>query len=102
MPILPKELKNRSKDLKIHQTTPMGHAGSIKPSKEDLTESNKKDIEMKDKKHVDPQGEFLKHPQVQSKVIDNKQLVNDTAYFLHHPQIKPHGPSMPPKKPHGK
>ena len=102
MAILPKELQSKKKNLQIHQTTPMGHAGSMKSGKENLTESNKEDIEMKDKKEVEPQGSFLKHPQVQSKVISRKQLVNDTAYFLHHPQIKPHGPKMPPMKPRGK
>ena len=44
-------------------------------------------------------GEHLKHPQV--KPINQHKLVNDTAYFLHHPQIKPHGPNFPPKKPRG-
>ena len=47
-------------------------------------------------KHVEA-GSHLDHPRV--KAIKQHKLVNDTAYFLHHPQIKPHGPSLPPKKP---
>lgn len=45
------------------------------------------------------EGSHLDHPRVHA--IKQHKLVNDTAYFLHHPQIKPHGPSMPPKKPKG-
>ena len=43
------------------------------------------------------EGSHLKHPRV--KAIKQHKLVNDTANFLHHPQIKPHGSNMPAKKP---
>jgi hypothetical protein len=91
-PILPKELKN--KKVKIHQTTPMGHAGSAEPGDSSKESDKEEDGMIK-------RDSFLKHPQVRSKAISQHKLINDTAYFLHHPQIKPHGPSMPPKKPKG-
>jgi coenzyme F420-reducing hydrogenase alpha subunit len=43
--------------------------------------------------------EFLKHPRVKS--VKQRKLINDTAYFLHHPQVGAKGPKMPPKKPKG-
>ena len=53
--------------------------------------------EKKEKQVDDMPAEHLKHPRV--KAVKQKKLVNDTAYFLHHPQIGAKGPKMPPKKP---
>jgi len=58
---------------------------------------SERDPEPVEKSEEVKEGSFLEHKQVHN--IKQKKLVNDTAYFLHHPQIAPHGPSMPPKKP---
>jgi hypothetical protein len=56
--------------------------------------------EKKVKKQVaDKPEDFLKHPRV--KAIKQHKLVNDMAYFLHHPQMGAKGQKMPPKKPKG-
>src|SRR5215469_9005387 len=62
------------------------------------TERSPEMAEDKNPGHV-KSGSHLDHPRV--KAIKQHKLVNDTAYFLHHPQIKPHGEKMPPKKPRG-
>lgn len=55
--------------------------------------------EKKVKQDKDMPAEHLKHPRV--KAVKNKRLINDSAYFLHHPQVGAKGPKMPPKKPKG-
>ena len=35
--------------------------------------------------------DFLKHPQLEEKLPDQKHLTNDHASFLHHPQVKSEG-----------
>jgi hypothetical protein len=101
MATLPKELKN--KQAKMHLTTPAGHAASGGPQSQPndgMSENRqeKEDLSMEDGKSMG-RDSFLHHPQVRSKAVHQKKLVNDTAYFLHHPQIPPHGPKMPPAKP---
>jgi hypothetical protein len=63
----------------------------------DSPESAEKTNPGHEKSEYVKEGSHLDHPR--TKAIKQHKLVNDTAYFLHHPQIKPHGPSMPPKKP---
>lgn len=85
------------------ETDRLGHEGGS-PMKEehvhkDSPESAEKTNPGDQKPEYVKEGSHLDHPRV--KAIKQHKLVNDTAYFLHHPQIKPHGPSMPPKKPRG-
>lgn len=93
---------NRMKKLRTgNEVKKLGHEGGnsmkedevVKDTPESAEKTNPGDTKSS---HVE-EGSFLKHPRV--KAIKQKKLINDTAYFLHHPQIKPHGPSMPPKKP---
>lgn len=101
MAILPKELAQ--KKAKIHKTNPSGHAAGFNPQSQpnDGMSQNRQEKEDLSMDHDKTMGRssFLKHPQVKSEAVHQKKLINDTAYFLHHPQIPPHGPKMPPAKP---
>ena len=63
----------------------------------DSPESAEKKNPGKDKPEYIKEGSFLDHPRVHA--ISQHKLINDTAYFLHHPQLALKGPAMPPQSP---
>jgi hypothetical protein len=85
-----KEPKVGSKEYLEHETKEITQM-EAKERKEDP------DHEKKEQKGMD--GMHLKHPQLKG---EQKSLMNDLAYHLHHPQLGLKGAKLPPSNPKGK